>query len=200
MRDWMKSIRYTKCCDMKTYLLIIYNLMRVSLMKLRYGTRCAVNFIQRIHPSVDINLYNKSRIVIPRNIEIEKDADIKCFGNAEFSIGERCYFNDRLMVSCHAGVKIGDGCLFGPDVKIFDNDHVFSADSGVSIDIRSEPVTIGKHCWIASNVVILRGTHIGDNCVIGAGCVVSGNIPARSIVKIGKDSQEVAEIRIWYQK
>ena len=43
-------------------------------------------------------------------------------------------------------------------------------------------VEIGKNCWIAANVTILKGTSIGDNCVIGTGCVVKGLIPSSSIV------------------
>ena len=68
------------------------------------------------------------------------------------------------------------------NVKIFDNDHYFDEENGVSSRHISAPVYIGKRCWIGTNVVILRGTQIGDNCVIGAGCVVKGNIPAGSIV------------------
>lgn len=44
-------------------------------------------------------------------------------------------------------------------------------------------VIIGKHCWIGSNVVLLKGTHIGDNCVIGAGCVVDREIQDNTLVK-----------------
>ena len=67
-------------------------------------------------------------------------------------------------------------------MKIFDNDHRFDAINGVSSNHATAPITIGKNCWLASNVVILRGTSIGDNCVIGANCVVKGRIPAGSIV------------------
>lgn len=44
-------------------------------------------------------------------------------------------------------------------------------------------VTIGNRCWIGSNVVILKGANIGDNCVIGAGCIISGNIESGTLVK-----------------
>lgn len=44
------------------------------------------------------------------------------------------------------------------------------------------PVVIGKHCWIASNVTILKGVHIGDNSVIGAGCVVYKDVPDNTVV------------------
>lgn len=54
-------------------------------------------------------------------------------------------------------------------------------------DFKAATITIGKNCWIGTNVVILKGTTIGDNCVIGAGCVVSGDIPKGSIVTQSRD-------------
>ena len=88
------------------------------------------------------------------------------------------------MISSHESVSIGDDCLFGPDVKIYDNDHCYDREEGVSHDLKKTSVSIGDRCWIASNVVILRGTEIGDRCVIGAGCVVKGKIPAGSVVRL----------------
>ncbi|WP_455266069.1 DapH/DapD/GlmU-related protein [Phascolarctobacterium sp.] len=45
---------------------------------------------------------------------------------------------------------------------------------------------IGSHCWVGSNVVILKGVTIGDNCVIGAGCVITEDIPSNSIVTMDR--------------
>lgn len=86
------------------------------------------------------------------------------------------------MISCKEKVTIGEETRFGPNVKIFDNDHKFDGKNGVSAEHKAKEIKIGKSCWIASNVVILKGTEIGDNCVIGAGCVVQGKIPKASIV------------------
>ena len=86
------------------------------------------------------------------------------------------------MISSKKSVVIGAGCQFGPNVKIFDNDHCFNKKQGVLSKHNMESIVIGKNCWIASNTVILRGSVIGDNCVIGAGCIVKGNIPTASIV------------------
>lgn len=69
-------------------------------------------------------------------------------------------------------------------MKIYDHNHRFNQH----IEIKQQgfsngSVIIGRHCWIGSNVTILKNTVIGDNCVIGAGTVVSGTIPPNSIVK-----------------
>ena len=44
------------------------------------------------------------------------------------------------------------------------------------------PIIIGNDCWIGANTVILRGTKIGDNCVVGAGCVLKGVFPTNSVI------------------
>ena len=67
-------------------------------------------------------------------------------------------------------------------MKIYENDHCYSAVAGVLSMHTSAPIVIGKNCWIAANVTILKGATIGDNCVIGAGTVVKGEIPDGSIV------------------
>ena len=99
-----------------------------------------------------------------------------------------------MVISCQKKIKIGEGCLFGPSVKIYDNNHKFSKNKGVSYEFKAESISIGDHCWIASNVVILKGTHIGKNCVIGANCVVSGIIPDNTIVR-QKDNLIIEEMR-----
>ncbi len=73
--------------------------------------------------------------------------------------------------------------MFGPGVKIFDNNHRFSKEHGVSTELSTAPISIGDNCWLASDVIVLKGSTIGDNCVIGAGCVISGDIPAGSVVR-----------------
>lgn len=176
--------------------LYLYNFIRISILKLVYGKRCKIHFCERFHPTVRIRLRGRSSVRIAPNLEIAKDGELLCFDDANLSIGHHCYFNGRLMISCHNEVVIGNNCLFGPDVKIFDNNHKFSRDNGVSTDLSTAPIRIGNNCWIASNVVILKGSVIGDNCVIGAGCVVRGReIPPNSIVKLNNECIEVIPLR-----
>lgn len=99
-------------------------------------------------------------------------------------IGEHCFFNNYCTLASRAGITIGDGTLFGENVKVYDHNHCYQ-DKDIPIKDQgytAAPVTIGKHCWIASNVVILKGVTIGDNCVIGAGCVVYKDVPEGTIV------------------
>ncbi len=111
-------------------------------------------------------------------------------------IGNNCFFNNDCAIVALNSVKIGNGTIFGANVKIYDHNHRFAdlnrliKDQGFSVG----EVEIGNNCWIGSNVCILKGANIGDNCVIGAGCVISGEIPPRTMVKINQAHYEITKI------
>ncbi len=104
-------------------------------------------------------------------------------------IGSHVYLNDGVMISCLGHVEIGDYTLIGPQVNIFDNNHLFGPQ-GVSRECKPGRVTVGRNCWIAANVILLDGTCIGDNCVIGAGCVIKGNVPDGTIVTVHQQQSQ----------
>lgn len=85
--------------------------------------------------------------------------------------------------------------MFGESVKVYDHNHRFADAKPIKEQgFSNGEVHIGNHCWIGSNIVILKGVNIHDNCVIGAGCVVSGDIPEGSIVK-RNDAFAIEEVR-----
>lgn len=99
-------------------------------------------------------------------------------------IGDHCFFNHGCSINCIHKIQIGENTIFGEGVRIYDHNHRFSDPSK---EIREQgyatsTVQIGSHCWIGSNVVLLRKAKIGDHCVIGAGCVINEEIPADSLV------------------
>ena len=94
-------------------------------------------------------------------------------------MGQNAYLNSDCKLVCHEKIQIGDNTIFGPNVLIYDHDHLFDTESGVKRkEYVSSEIVIGNNCWIGANTVILRGTHIGDNCLVGAGSVVKGTFPA----------------------
>ncbi len=102
---------------------------------------------------------------------------------SSLSIGDNCYFNTNCFIGTRRRIIIGKHCLFGPGVSIIDNNHGFEKGKGISSNWYSDgEVVIGNECWFGANVTILKDSHIGDGCIIGAGCVVKGNIPSNSIV------------------
>lgn len=72
-----------------------------------------------------------------------------------------------------SSITIGEGSILGENVKVYDHNHCYK-DLNIPIKYQGyteAPTHIGKHCWIASNVVILKGVTFGDNCVIGVSCI-----------------------------
>lgn len=105
------------------------------------------------------------------------------------SIGDHCFFNHGCSINCLQQVHIGDHTIMGEGVRIYDHNHRFSDPQQAIKDqgYATSAVQIGCHCWIGSNVVLLRKASIGDHCVIGAGCVINETIPAGSIVTVEKN-------------
>lgn len=165
---------------------LICNLVRLAIAKLKYGKRYESSVIERISNRTSVTLFGKGSLKLGRNIELAPYVDIQVHGSGQISIGERTYMNRYCMISCQGQVNIGSNCMFGPGVKIFDNNHRFAKDKGVSSELKIGKVIIGNNCWIASDAVILKGARIGDNSVIGAGCIIDGIVPPNSLVKLSR--------------
>ncbi len=116
--------------------------------------------------------------------------------------GKKCYANFNFTVLDCAPVTIGDDVFFGPNVSILTPVHPFLPkerncylnEKGILSDKEyAKPISIGSNCWIASNVIILGGVHIGEGCVIGAGSVVNKDIPPFSLA-VGNPCRVVRKI------
>ena len=103
------------------------------------------------------------------------------------SIGKGCFINFNFTVQDDAEVTIGENCNIGPNVTIVTPIHpmvaserqrILQADGKARGLCYAKPVHIGRRCWISANVVVCPGVEIGDDCVIGAGSVVTRSIPA----------------------
>lgn len=84
---------------------------------------------------------------------------------------------------------IGKGTSIGPNVCIYDHDHVIDDKGFKKKEFDSDGVSIGDECWLAAGVIVLKGCHIGDHCVIGAATVVKGDIAPYSIVTGNREMQ-----------
>ncbi len=85
--------------------------------------------------------------------------------------------------NCKGKISIGDNCIFGENVKLYDHNHKHSGgDKLISQQgFVSDEIVIDEDCWIGSNVTILKGVHIGKHSVVGAGVIVYKDLPANSI-------------------
>lgn len=161
---------------------------RIRFFFLRYILRKNISFSGKVLLSRELKLKigRGACVTLGSNVENDGRLSVTVAHYGRLKVGSGVYFNGGIVISCLGIIEIGDNTLFGPGVKIFDNNHIFGT-SGVSRKCREGCIRIGKNCWIASNAVILKGADIGDNSVIGAGCVISGKIPENSKVTLGTE-------------
>jgi maltose O-acetyltransferase len=114
---------------------------------------------------------------------------------AAIEIGDRTEFNNNVFLkSDGAGIRIGADCLFGPYVEILDSDfHDTDPRLRKAGTHRAEAVTVGDNVFVGTGAKILKGAVIGDDSVIGAGAVVTGEIPA-GVVAAGNPARIVREL------
>ena len=92
------------------------------------------------------------------------------------------FINNSCSFNCMERIEIGAGTMMGEGVRFYDHDHIYTAEKIEKWQWTSAPIIVGRDCWIGSNVTILKGVTIGDNTIIGAGCLIRNDVPANSVV------------------
>ena len=108
------------------------------------------------------------------------------------SVGEGTYANMNLTIIDDCAVNIGKRCLFGPNVTLCTTGHPIAPDHRGD-GMYSFPITICDNVWIGANTVVMPGVTIGENSVIGAGSIVTRDIPA-NVVAFGSPCKVFREI------
>lgn len=140
---------------------------------------------------------SSSSLNIGKEVFFRDYCSVICWKDGTIDIGNNVFFNHGCSLNSLCSIMIGHNCLFGENVKVYDHDHRFREALTSRIQsqgYKSSPVSIGKNCWLGSNVIILRGVTIGDNCVIGANCTIERDIPSGSVVKMGIQSLHISKI------
>ena len=104
-----------------------------------------------------------------------------CDYGSHIEVGKNFFANYNCTILDVAMVKIGDNCQLAPNVAIYTAGHPIYPSTRNSLYEYGKEVTIGDNCWIGGNTVICPGVRIGSNVVIGAGSVVTRDIPDWSV-------------------
>ena len=144
------------------------------------------NGLHMIRPGTAIIIKSDGCIRVGNNCKTKKRVTLASV-QGTLLIGNNVSFNQNNIIVCHNTIKIGDCCAFGPNVVIYDHDHKFGLNGIAVNEFNCAPIIIDNNCWIGANVTILKGTHIGEGSVIGAGSIVKGDIPPHSLVKTNRE-------------
>lgn len=117
-----------------------------------------------------------------------------CDYGKQIRVGRRFFANFNFTVLDEAPVTIGDDCFVGPNVSIYTACHSTDPAERNSRREWAEPVSIGNNVWIGGSVTILPGVSIGDDVTIGAGSVVTKDIPGGTIA-VGNPCKVIKSIR-----
>ena len=115
------------------------------------------------------------------------------WGGKHVHLGNNVYFNFNATLVDDTHIYIGDYTMLGPNVVIATAGHPILPELREKALQYNLPVHIGKNCWLGAGVIILPGVTIGDNTVIGAGSVVTKDIPA-NVVAVGNPCKVLREI------
>lgn len=133
------------------------------------------------------------------NIELGDDVWVSrgCIlvsGSEKIELGPSVYLGYRTLLFGHAGIRIGENTLIANDVQLICGSHIFSDPK---VPIRQQgaderPIVVGDDVWIAASAIVLGGVTVGDGAVVGAGAVVTKDIPPYSIA-MGVPAQVVGQ-------
>ncbi len=116
-----------------------------------------------------------------------------CDFGTNIHIGENFVSNYNLTILDEAAVTIGDNVFIGPNCSLCTVVHALHAEQRNAGIMCARPITIGHNVWLATNVTVLPGVSIGDGAVIGAGSVVTRDIPP-NVVALGNPCKVVRPI------
>ena len=106
------------------------------------------------------------------------------FGGRHVHFGKNIYANFNLTLVDDTHIYVGDYTMFGPNVTVATAGHPIDPELRRKGYQYNAPVRIGKNCWLGAGVIVLPGVTVGDNVVIGAGSVVTKDIPS-NVVAVG---------------
>ena len=108
-------------------------------------------------------------------------------------LGDHVFINYMCVILDNNEVRIGNHVMIGPAVQIYTAAHDLQAESRIQGGETAKPITIEDNVWIGGGAILLPGITIGKNAVVGAGSVVTRNVPANTVVA-GNPARVIREI------
>ena len=157
--------------------------------KISFRNKISMGKTITIGDNVEINGLSKHGIKIGDNVSILKNTIIECTGvirhlGESLVIGNNVGIAQNCFIQVRGKVDIGNNVIFGPNVSIFSENHIFkNPDLPVNAQGESRKgVKIGNGVWVGTRAVILDGVTVGENSIIAAGSIVNKDVMPYSII------------------
>ena len=154
--------------------------VREYLNEVRVCTNHQENIIQDGNWNV-FQIDSKASLIVGSNV-ICRNFENFHVSSGKLILHDGVFINNSCSFNCMERIEIGSGTMMGEGVRFYDHDHIYTAEKIEKWQWTTAPVRVGRDCWIGSNVTILKGVTIGDNTIIGAGCLIRNDVPANSVV------------------
>jgi acetyltransferase-like isoleucine patch superfamily enzyme len=142
----------------------------------RLGTRLGLGRRVRIH------VLPGGTLLIGDRVRLQDGVILVVHPGATLEIGDGTYVGPHSELHARERVSVGPDCLLAGGVVVIDHNHVHDHRSPVrEKETRSRPVEVGAGCWLATRAVVTAGARIGRYCTVGAGAVVTGEIPEGAV-------------------
>lgn len=128
---------------------------------------------------------------VGKNVWIEPD--FKCEYGKNITIENDVYINFGCIILDCAQIFIGANSLLGPNIGIYAANHATDAEERINGGCYGKPVSIGKRVWLGGDVKIVGGVSIGDDTIIGAGSIVTKDIPS-GVIAAGNPCRVIRKI------
>ena len=154
--------------------------MKEYFNEVRVGTNHQEKIIQDGNWNV-FQIDDKANFVVGSNVICRNFENFR-LPSGKLILHDGVFINNSCSFNCMERIEVGNGTMMGEGVRFYDHDHVYTAEKIEKGQWNTAPIRVGRDCWIGSNVTILKGVTIGDNTIIGAGCLIRNDVPANSVV------------------
>jgi acetyltransferase-like isoleucine patch superfamily enzyme len=173
---------------LKTNPFELWRILMIALntAKYRYLLRCIG---KGTVVGVRTEIVNSANVKIGRDCLLQDAVYIRAGTDGKITMGDRAAINSFARLFGHGTIEIGEDAQIGPGCLITTTDHNIYEN----LEASFKKVTIGRRAWIGANVTVLPGITIGDHAVVGAGSVVTRDVPPYAVV-VGVPARVIREI------
>lgn len=143
----------------------------------------------------EIDLRNKIMKQLFKNVgeNVWIESDFRCEFGKNITIGDNVYINFGCIILDCSEVTIGSNTLLGPNIGLYVANHSTDATERINGGCYGKPIHIGNNVWLGGDVKVLQGVTIGDNTIIGAGSIVTKDIPD-NVIAVGNPCKVIRKI------